>query len=41
VANRFSLSEGPTMVLNTNYGGTDIPVPEGVGPLSNKAILSQ
>ncbi len=41
VANRFSLSEGPTMVLNTNYGATDIPVPEGVGPLSNKAILSQ
>jgi hypothetical protein len=41
VANRFSLSEGPTMVLNTNYGATDIPVPEGVGPLSNKAILAQ
>ena len=41
VADRFTLSEGPTMVLNTNYDGTDIPVPEGVGPLSNKAILSQ
>jgi Flp pilus assembly protein TadG len=41
VASRFSLSEGPTMVLNTNYGATDIPVPDGVGPLSNKAILSQ
>ncbi len=32
VARRFSLSEGPTMVLNTNYGATDIPVPQGVGP---------
>jgi Flp pilus assembly protein TadG len=32
VARRFSLSEGPTMVLNTNYGATDIPVPNGVGP---------
>jgi hypothetical protein len=41
VANRFSLSEGPTMVLNTNYGATDVPVPEGVGPLSSKMVLSQ
>ncbi len=32
VARTFSLSEGPTMVLNTNYGATDIPVPDGVGP---------
>ncbi len=32
VARRFTLSEGPTMVLNTNYGATDIPVPNGVGP---------
>lgn len=32
VVNQFALSEGPTMVLNTNYGSTDIPVPNGVGP---------
>jgi Flp pilus assembly protein TadG len=32
VARRFTLSEGPTMVLNSNYGSTDIPVPNGVGP---------
>ncbi len=32
VARRFTLSEGPTMVLNTNYGATDIPLPQGVGP---------
>jgi Flp pilus assembly protein TadG len=32
VARMFNLSEGPTMVLNTNYGATDIPVPDGVGP---------
>jgi hypothetical protein len=32
VANQFSLSEGPTLVLNTNYGATNIPVPNGVGP---------
>ena len=32
VARRFNLSEGPVMSLNTNYGATDIPVPNGVGP---------
>ncbi len=32
VARMFNLSEGPTMVLNTNYGSTDVPVPDGVGP---------
>jgi Flp pilus assembly protein TadG len=35
VARMFSLSEGPTMVLNTNYGSTDVPVPDGVGPGSS------
>ena len=40
VANRFSLAQGPTMVLNTNYSATDIPVPEGVGPLAAKTVLS-
>jgi hypothetical protein len=33
VADRFTLSNGPTMVLNTNYDRSDIPVPDGVGPL--------
>jgi Flp pilus assembly protein TadG len=32
VASQFTLWEGPTMYLNTNYGATDIPVPDGVGP---------
>ncbi|MFM9974557.1 MAG: pilus assembly protein TadG-related protein [Beijerinckiaceae bacterium] len=32
VARLFTLSEGPNMVLNTNFGATDIPVPAGVGP---------
>jgi Flp pilus assembly protein TadG len=40
VARRFTLSEGPTMVLNTNYGSTDIPVPAGVGP-SGQSTLTQ
>jgi len=40
VVDRFTLSNGPTMVLNTNYSATDIPVPDGVGPLSGKTVLS-
>lgn len=40
VANQFSLSEGPTMVLNTDYSGTNIPVPAGVGPNSNRTALT-
>jgi Flp pilus assembly protein TadG len=39
IANRFGLSEGPTMVLNTNYGATDIPVPDGVGPNGSRPTL--
>lgn len=34
VANRFFLNEGPTMVLNSNYSSTQVPVPEGLGPNS-------
>lgn len=41
VARQFTLSEGPTMVLNTNYGATNIPVPLGVGPNSNRTALTQ
>ena len=40
VADRFTLAKGPTMVLNTDYYNTDIPVPDGVGPASTKAILA-
>jgi Flp pilus assembly protein TadG len=40
VARTFTLSEGPTMVLNTNYDSTDIPVPQGVGPNANRTALS-
>lgn len=40
VANRFTLAAGPTMVLNTDYFNTDVPVPDGVGPSTNKAMLA-
>ncbi|PTM41514.1 pilus assembly protein TadG-related protein [Bosea sp. 124] len=41
VTKRFTLSAGPTMVLNTRYGSTDIPVPAGVGPGATAPQLTQ
>jgi Flp pilus assembly protein TadG len=41
VARRFTLSAGPTMVLNAKYSSTNIPVPEGVGPGSTAAHLAR
>lgn len=32
VVKRLRLSKGPNLVLNTDYGSTLVPVPEGVGP---------
>lgn len=40
VARQMELNEGPNLVLNTNYGATDIPAPNGVGP-SGKIALAQ
>jgi hypothetical protein len=38
VARQLQLEAGPDLVLNTNYGATDIPVPEGVGPVNNANV---
>jgi Flp pilus assembly protein TadG len=38
VVRTFTLAEGPNMVLNTNYGATDIPVPTGVGPAGQSML---
>jgi Flp pilus assembly protein TadG len=32
VARRIELYSGPNLVLNSNYGITDVPAPKGVGP---------
>lgn len=32
VAERIVVKDGPTLVLNADYDGTDVPVPNGVGP---------
>ena len=41
VARRLKLSEGPNLVLNTDYAATDIPVPKGVGPSNGQVSLAQ
>lgn len=41
VSRTLELSAGPTLVLNSNYTATDIPVPPGVGPQNNKVTLVQ
>ena len=41
VAKKLTLDAGPNLVLNTNYSGTDIPVPNGVGPTGSGVFLSQ
>jgi hypothetical protein len=38
VARRVELYSGPNLVLNTDYGGTDVPVPKGVGPVTDQAV---
>jgi hypothetical protein len=42
VARQIRLDAGPNLVLNSNYHSTDIPVPEGVGPIgTNNVTLAQ
>lgn len=40
VVRQLDLYSGPNLVLNTNYGGSDIPVPKGVGPYGGKVHLT-
>jgi hypothetical protein len=39
VVRRLRLSKGPNLVLNTDYKGTLVPVPEGVGPQASVVRL--
>ncbi len=41
VVRRLLLNSGPNLVLNTNYGATDIPVPENIKGLSSNVALSK
>jgi len=39
VARRIELNSGPNLVLNTDYGLTEIPVPEGIGGIGRSVAL--
>jgi len=41
VANKLELDVQPVLVLNTDYGATDIPVPGALSGLSGKIVLSK
>ena len=41
VARRINVTAGPALYLNTDYDGTDVPVPEGVGPRQVRPYLAQ
>jgi type II secretory pathway pseudopilin PulG len=35
---RLMLADGPNLVLNTNYGGSTVPVPQDLGPIGLKNL---
>lgn len=41
VVRGIRMFEGPELVLNSNYKGSDIPVPSGVGPVGNNIVLTE
>lgn len=41
VANKIEATAGPTLVLNSNYAASDVPVPAGVGPYSTSIGLQK
>ncbi len=41
VVKSLQVDEGPNLVLNIGYGDTDVPVPDGVGPVSANVALVQ
>lgn len=38
LARRLELYDGPNLVLNTNYAGSDVPVPQDLGPIGLKNL---
>jgi len=41
VAKTLTLKQNPVLVINNNYSGSGIPVPEGVGPMKSAPKLTQ
>jgi hypothetical protein len=40
VAKTLTLKQNPVLIINTNYTGSGVPVPEGVGPMKAAPRLS-
>jgi hypothetical protein len=40
VARKVKITAGSSLILNADYSGSDIPVPDGIGPNSNKIRLA-
>jgi hypothetical protein len=38
VAKQVELFDGPNLYLNTDYSASDIPVPSGVGPTTQRSV---
>lgn len=38
IAKAFQLNNGPNLVLQTDYDASDIPVPDGVGPMKESSV---
>lgn len=38
LARKLSLYDGPNLILNTNYAGSDVPVPQDLGPIGLKDL---
>jgi len=41
VADTITVEKNPVLVINSGYGGSGVPVPDGVGPKRNNATLSK
>lgn len=41
IAKQVKVTAGSILVMNTNYEGSSVPVPDGVGPSSSRIILAQ
>jgi Flp pilus assembly protein TadG len=40
IANQVEVDEGPTLVLNSDYGASNVPVPEGI-QMSSQVVLTE
>lgn len=41
IARQVRVTAGSTLVMNSNYEGSDVPVPDGIGPSSARVVLAK